>query len=64
MCLEAMTAVPHSALSIQVTCMFYLIDAATKDVVEGGEVDQQRPPWLGNKNYCSPLSSAAHCSVA
>lgn len=27
--------------------MFYLIDAATKDVVEGGKVDHQRPPWLG-----------------
>lgn len=31
----------------QVTCLFYLIDAATNDVVEGGKVDQQRPPWLG-----------------
>ncbi|CAL8468421.1 g7961 [Coccomyxa elongata] len=30
-----------------VTCMFYLIDAATSDVVEGGKVDHQRPPWLG-----------------
>ena len=28
--------------------MFYLIDATTKDVVEGGqEIAQQRPPWLG-----------------
>jgi hypothetical protein len=31
--------------------MFYLIDAATKDVVEGGKVDQQRPPWLGNSRF-------------
>ncbi|CAK0781667.1 hypothetical protein CVIRNUC_005440 [Coccomyxa viridis] len=31
-----------------VTCMFYLIDATTKDVVEGGSaVAEQRPPWLG-----------------
>lgn len=35
---------------VQVTCMFYLIDAATKDVVEGGNLHQQRPPWLGG--YC------------
>lgn len=28
--------------------MFYLIDATTKDVVEGGrDVAEQRPPWLG-----------------
>ncbi len=34
-------------LAAQVTSLFYLIDAATNDVVEGGKVDQQRPPWLG-----------------
>ena len=35
-------------LWVQVTCMFYLIDATTKDVVEGGrDVAEQRPPWLG-----------------
>ena len=34
-------------LPMQVTSLFYLIDAATNDVVEGGKVDQQRPPWLG-----------------
>ena len=28
--------------------MFYLIDATTKGVVEGGrEVAEKRPPWLG-----------------
>ena len=31
--------------------MFYLIDAATNDVVEGGKVDHQRPPWLGGCLY-------------
>ena len=41
---------------VQVTCLFYLIDAATNDVVEGGKVDQQRPPWLGMSFYLSCFS--------
>lgn len=46
-------------LAAQVTSLFYLIDAATNDVVEGGKVDQQRPPWLGGLPMhlmASPLS--------
>ncbi len=40
--------VAEKAFSMQVTCMFYLIEATTKDVVEGGKlVAEQRPPWLG-----------------
>ena len=38
----------NEPLTTQVTCMFYLIDATTKDVVEGGKaMAEQRPPWLG-----------------
>jgi hypothetical protein len=30
--------------------MFYLIEAATNDVVEGGKLNEQRPPWLGDSH--------------
>ena len=42
---------------MQVTCMFYLIDATTKDVVEGGSaVAEQRPPWLGTHMVQLPFA--------
>ena len=54
---------------MQVTCLFYLIDATTKDVVEGGKaVAEQRPPWLGRHAlpfkffvwYRTPLFESQH----
>ena len=51
---------------MQVTCMFYLIEATTKDVVEGGKlVAEQRPPWLGIPSHpvhvCKPGFQDLHC---
>lgn len=51
---------------MQVTCMFYLIEATTKDVVEGGKlVAEQRPPWLGIPfhpvHVCKPGFQDLHC---
>ena len=49
---------------MQVTCMFYLIDATTKDVVEGGSaVAEQRPPWLGTHMSQPPFASWDVCYV-
>ncbi len=44
--------------------MFYLIDAATKDVVEGGKVDHQRPPWLGDAAAMPCLLLTSQLSLA